>query len=210
MKQKVMAGVSMKVKALFGGRVRKLVCGAAPISNDVMNFFKKALGIHVYECYGQTEISGPGTFTHPLDKHSTGYVGGIIPSLKVRLQDCPELGYLSSDNPPRGQVQFKGTALFKGYFKNPEKTKEAFTEDGWVNSGDVAVILPNGAIKIIDRAKNIFKLSQGEYIAPEKLENIYGEIPKIAQIFVYGDSLKHFLVAVVVPDPVSLKAFAEQ
>ena len=100
--------------------------------------------------------------------------------------------------------------MFKGYFKNPEKTKEAFTADGWVNSGDVGVVLPNGAIKIIDRAKNIFKLSQGEYIAPEKLENIYGQIPKIAQIFVYGDSLKHCLVAIVVPDPVNLKAFAEQ
>ncbi len=69
----------MKVKALFGGKLRKLVCGAAPISNDVMNFFKKTLGIHVYEAYGQTEISGVGTFTHPLDKYSTGYVGGLVP-----------------------------------------------------------------------------------------------------------------------------------
>jgi long-chain acyl-CoA synthetase len=130
--------------------------------------------------------------------------------VRVRLRDCPELGYLSTDNPPRGEVQFKGTNQFKGYFKNPSRTQEAFSEDGWVNSGDVGIILPNGAIKITDRAKNIFKLSQGEYIAPEKLENIYSQIPKIAQIFVYGDSLKSCLVAVVVPDPVNLKAFAEE
>jgi long-chain acyl-CoA synthetase len=90
--------------------------------------------------------------------------------------------------------------VFKGYFKNPERTKEAFSEDGWLNSGDVALSLPNGAIKIIDRAKNIFKLSQGEYIAPEKLENIYAQCPIIQQIFVYGDSLQHCLVAIIVPD----------
>ena len=134
----------------------------------------------------------------------------MIPAVRVRLRDCPELGYLSTDNPPRGEVQFKGVNNFVGYFKNPQRTKEAYSEDGWVNSGDVGVILPNGALKIIDRAKNIFKLSQGEYIAPEKLENIYGQIPKIAQNFVYGDSLKNFLVAIVVPDPANLKAFAEE
>lgn len=154
-------------------------------------------------------MAGPGTVTHPFDKNSFKHVGGVIPTLKIRLRDCVELGYLSTDNPPRGEIQFKGVNTFSGYFKNPERTKEALTEDGWVNTGDVGLIFPNGAIKVIDRAKNIFKLSQGEYIAPEKLENIYGQIPKIAQIFVYGDSLKHFLVAVVVPDPIHLKAFAD-
>ena len=62
----------------------------------------------------------------------------------------------------------------------PERTAEALNEDGWINSGDVAAILPNGAVKIIDRAKNIFKLNQGEYVAPEKLENIYVQCSMIA------------------------------
>lgn len=91
----------------------------------------------------------------------------------MRLRDCPELGYFTTDEPPRGELQYYGTSMFEGYFKNPEKTKEAFDEDGWICSGDVARVNPNGSITIFDRAKNIFKLCQGEYIAPEKLENIY-------------------------------------
>jgi long-chain acyl-CoA synthetase len=65
------------------------------------------------------------------------------------------------------------TSSFKGYFRSEDKTKEVFDEEGWVNTGDVGMIFPNGSLKIIDRVKNIFKLSQGEYIAPEKLECLY-------------------------------------
>ena len=83
------------------------------------------------------------------------------------------MGY-KSDNPvPQGELLMKGGSVTSGYFDNPEKTAETIDKDGWLRSGDVACIFPNGAIKIIDRAKNIFKLSQGEYIAPEKLENVY-------------------------------------
>jgi len=99
--------------------------------------------------------------------------------------------------------------LFKGYYKNPERTAEAFSEDGWINSGDVAVILSNGNVKIIDRAKNIFKLAQGEYVAPEKLENIYVQASLVGQIFVHGDSLQNYLIAIVVPDPEVLPKFVE-
>lgn len=77
-----------------------------------------------------------------------------------------------------------------------------------MRSGDVGQINPNGSIRIIDRAKNIFKLSQGEYIAPEKLENVYVQSPFIQQIFVYGDSLQNYLVSIVVVEPATVKKWA--
>lgn len=80
-----------------------MVSASAPISADVLTFYKIALGIHVYEVYGQTETNGPATATHPLDR-TTGNVGGVIPSMRLRLRDCPELGYLTTDNPPRGEI----------------------------------------------------------------------------------------------------------
>ena len=82
--------------------------------------------------------------------------------------------YFSTDKPyPRGELQMKGNSVTSGYYKRPDKTAEAFDNDGWFKTGDVALVYPNGSAKIIDRSKNIFKLSQGEYIAPEKIENIF-------------------------------------
>lgn len=150
--------VFSKVKNVFGGNIKIMITASAPIAADVLTFFKIALGIHIYECYGQTEMCGPATLTLPQDP-TAGHVGGCVGSAKLRLRDVPEMGYFSTDNPPRGEIQYFGTNMFVGYFKAKDKTQEAFTEDGWLNSGDVAIIYPNGSVKIIDRAKNIFKLS---------------------------------------------------
>ena len=123
----------------------------------------------------------------------------------MKLEDVPEMDYFSTDRRdgesyPRGEICFKGGGAMKGYFKEPDKTSETIDKDGWVHTGDIGEIQTNGSLKIIDRKKNIFKLSQGEYIAAEKLELIFAKSPLIAQIFVYGDSLQNFLVAIVVPD----------
>ena len=86
--------------------------------------------------------------------------------------------------------------------KDEEKTREAIDKEGWLHTGDIGMWLPNGCLKIIDRKKNLFKLAQGEYISPEKVESAYARSPFIAQVIVEGDSLKSCTVAIVVPEPV--------
>jgi long-chain acyl-CoA synthetase len=162
-----------KIRARLGGKVKLMITGSAPISIDVLEFLKCCFCCPVLEGYGQTETSGVATATLPTDPVS-GHVGGPLGCLKIRLRDVPDMNYFHTDLPcPRGEIQFKGPSVFNGYFKDVEKTNEAFSSDGWLCSGDVGLIRKDGSVKVIDRAKNIFKLSQGEYIAPEKLENIY-------------------------------------
>ena len=140
-----------------------------------------------------------------------GHVGGPVEAVKFRLKDLPDMNYLSTDKPyPRGEICMDGPCLFKGYFKRPDKTAEAHDKEGWFLTGDVGVILPNGSLKIIDRCKNIFKLSQGEYIAPEKIEGVLSLSNFIAQAFLYGDSIKHCCVAIMVPDEEAVKKWASQ
>ena len=96
-----------------------------------------------------------------------------------------------------------------GYYKRADKNAEAF-ENGWFMTGDVVQVYPNGSVKIIDRSKNIFKLSQGEYIMPEKIENVFALSPLVAQSFLYGDSLKPATVAVIVPDMGKVKHYCTE
>lgn len=125
------------------------------------------------------------------------------------MKDIPEMSYYNTDPNPRGEVCLWGPTVTKGYFKNPEKTAESFHGE-WLRTGDVGMILPNGALKIVDRAKNIFKLSQGEYIAPEKLENVFIQSEWVAQVWIHGDSLHDWVVAFVVLDPDRVKKYVKE
>lgn len=111
--------------------------------------------------------------------------------LVKQLVDVPEMEYYAVDN--QGEVCVKGSNVFNGYYKDPERTGEAIDENGWHHTGDIGMWLPNGALRIIDRRKHTFKLSQGEYIVPEKIESIYAKSQYICQNFVYGESLKVML-----------------
>uniref|UniRef100_A0A8B9QNN1 Arachidonate--CoA ligase n=1 Tax=Apteryx owenii TaxID=8824 RepID=A0A8B9QNN1_APTOW len=194
-----------KVQETMGGQVRIMVTGAAPISPSVLTFLRAALGCQIFEAYGQTECSAGCTFSMPGD-WTTGHVGAPIACNIIKLEDVEEMNYFSSNN--EGEVCVKGPNVFKGYLKDPEKTAEAIDKDGWLHTGDIGKWMPNGTLKIIDRKKNIFKLAQGEYIAPEKIENIYIRSAPVAQVFVHGESLRSSLVGIVVPDPETLPEFA--
>uniref|UniRef100_A0A671R9B6 Arachidonate--CoA ligase n=1 Tax=Sinocyclocheilus anshuiensis TaxID=1608454 RepID=A0A671R9B6_9TELE len=187
-----------KVQASLGGRVRLMITGAAPVSPTVLTFLRAALGCQFYEGYGQTECTAGCTMSLPGD-WTAGHVGAPLPCNFVKLLDVPEMNYFAANG--EGEVCVKGSNVFQGYLKDPERTSEAIDKDGWLHTGDVGKWLPNGTLKIIDRKKHIFKLAQGEYIAPEKIENIYIRSDPVAQVFVHGDSLQACLVGIVVPDP---------
>ncbi|OMJ84629.1 hypothetical protein SteCoe_14221 [Stentor coeruleus] len=198
--------VFKKVKAVLGGRVKVMLTGSAPISGDVINFLKLVFSCPFIEAYGQTETCG-GSFTTDFNENEPGIVGGPVSTLEFKLMDVPDMNYLSTDvdeygkPSPRGEICMRGEPIFKLYYKNPEITMETLDSDGWLHTGDVGVLLPhNKALKIIDRKKNFFKLSQGEYVAAEKVENAYLKSYFVSQIFVYGDSLQYYLVAIVVPE----------
>jgi len=114
------------------------------------------------------------------------------------------MDYLVTDKPnPRGELLLRGTTRFTGYYRNEEDTKKAITEDGWFRTGDVASVDSLGRFTIIDRVKNVLKLAQGEYVSPERLENLYlANCSYLGQGFVHGDSLQTFLIAIfgVAPD----------
>jgi len=197
--------VFAKIRNAFGGKVRLMVTGSAPISPVIMEFLRICCSSVVLEGYGQTETAAAVTITLEEDQVGAGFVGVPMLCSEVALFNVPEMNYTSVDVidgkfVERGEICFRGPNMTAGYWKMPEKTAEMIDEDGWLHSGDIGMWLENGYLKIIDRKKNIFKLSQGEYVAPEKVENVYAVSPFIAQSFVYGDSLKSSLVAVIVPD----------
>uniref|UniRef100_A0A452UD49 Arachidonate--CoA ligase n=1 Tax=Ursus maritimus TaxID=29073 RepID=A0A452UD49_URSMA len=196
-----------KIQSSLGGKVRLMVTGAAPVSATVLTFLRAALGCQFYEGYGQTECTAGCCVTMPGD-WTAGHVGAPMPCNLIKLVDVEEMNYLASKG--EGEVCVKGPNVFKGYLKDPAKTAEVLDKDGWLHTGDIGKWLPNGTLKIIDRKKHIFKLAQGEYIAPEKIENIYLRSEPVAQVFVHGESLQAFLIAIVVPDVETLCSWARK
>uniref|UniRef100_A0A4W5MQX4 Arachidonate--CoA ligase n=1 Tax=Hucho hucho TaxID=62062 RepID=A0A4W5MQX4_9TELE len=187
-----------RIQANLGGNLRFILTASAPISPTVLSFLRATLGCMIFEGYGQTECTAGCTFSMPGD-WSAGHVGAPLPCAMVKLIDIPDMNYYAKNG--EGEICIRGHSVFRGYLKDEEKTTEALDSYGWLHSGDVGQWLPNGTLRIIDRKKHIFKLSQGEYIAPEKIENFYMRCVPVLQVFVHGDSLQSHLIGIVVPDP---------
>ncbi|KAI9022305.1 hypothetical protein CLU79DRAFT_835433 [Phycomyces nitens] len=198
------------VRQKLGGRLRFILSGSAPVSPDVMDFMRICFSAQVFEGYGQTENFCAGCLTISED-NTSGVVGAPFPCSEIKLVDVPDMDYLSTDKPyPRGEICIRGNSIFREYHNAPDKTAETIDEDGWLHTGDIGIFDSANRVMIIDRLKNIFKLSQGEYVAPEKIEGVYQKHELVAQAFVYGDSMQASLVGIIYPDAYSLSAWASK
>ncbi|KAJ2162306.1 medium-chain fatty acid-CoA ligase faa2 [Coemansia sp. RSA 552] len=190
-----------KIRALLGGNLEFVLTGSAPIEKSVLQFLRVCFCCQVTEGWGATESCGLGV-VNIRTENQAARVGIPTPGMELKLADIPDMNYRASDTPcPRGEMLIRGPCVFGGYYKDAEKTAETILDGGWLATGDVGQINQDGTVSIIDRKKNIFKLSQGEYVAPEALENVYGNDSCLQQVFVHGDSLQSCLVGFVVPDP---------
>lgn len=196
-----------KVKARLGGRLRLIISGGAALSTEVEEFLRVTCCAFFVQGYGLTETCGPTTIGFPDEMCMLGTVGGVMLFNELRLEEVPETGYNPLGDRPCGEICVRGKTVFTEYYKDPELTKEAI-KDGWFHTGDIGEIFPNGVVKIIDRKKNLIKLSQGEYIALEHLENVYSVTPIVEDIWIYGNSFKSMLVAVVVLHEENTKKWA--
>ncbi|KAI8089635.1 uncharacterized protein BX664DRAFT_297483 [Halteromyces radiatus] len=191
------------VKKQLGGNLRYGLSGGAPLSVETQRFLSLAV-CPITSGFGiMCSILSPEYLTY-------GEVGPPVPCVEVKLVDVPEAGYLSTNKPkPQGEVWIRGPSLTSGYFKQEELTKETFTEDGWLKTGDIGEWNETGTLSIIDRKKNLVKLSNGEYIALEKLESKYKTSVMVENMCVYANPLYLKPVALVVPVESQLRALAD-
>ncbi|KAF2182710.1 long-chain-fatty-acid-CoA ligase/ protein binding protein [Zopfia rhizophila CBS 207.26] len=201
---------SKKVVKAFGlERCKVMVSGSAPIDPSLHQFLRVVFGNHFIQGYGLTETYAVSLVQIEGDLTS-GNCGAVVPTSECCLLDVPDMEYLTSDKPyPRGELLIRSSTLFREYFKNDEETRKAIDEDGWFHTGDICSVDELGRFKVIDRRKNVLKLAQGEYISPERIENVYlANCGWIATAYVHGDSHQSFLVGIFGIAPEAFAAFA--
>lgn len=206
--------VFSKVRQTFGGEVKCILCSSAPLPKELADDFKIFLSIPIIEGWGMTEFAGPAFTTNYTD-HTNYTAGGVMSCSYMKVIDVPELDYTSKTMIngvlcPSGEICIKGPATCVGYYKDNEENKKAFDEEGFLHTGDVGCITSyNNGMKIVDRVKEIFKLSQGEYIIPNKLENVYSKSKYVSQILIYGNSTKNHIIALIAPNKQSCAEFLQ-
>ena len=174
-------------------KLRRGGTGAAPISPDLLKWFR-AIGVPIYEGYGMSETAGVMTINLP-EAESLGSVGRVVPGAEVRIGDG-------------GEIQYKGANCFKGYWKSPEKTKDTFTSDGWLRSGDIGRLDNQGYLTITGRMKDIIITQGGKNITPAEIENRLKFSPYISDSVVIGDNRK-YLSCLIMIDQENVEKFAQ-
>ena len=163
-------------------RCRWAATGAAPIAPELIEFFH-GLGVNLYELYGMTENVALGTSNFP-GRMKVGTVGEPYPGIGLRI------------DPDTGEIQTKHPGVFKGYWKNPAQTGEAFTDDGWLRTGDVGEWVDGTHVRVVDRIKDIIITSGGKNVSPSEIENSLKTSPYIKEAMVIGDR-RNYLTALI-------------
>jgi long-chain acyl-CoA synthetase len=183
--------VLSKVRGLFGGRIKQCVTGAAPISQEILEFFW-ACGVPVMEGYGMTETS-TGFTINRVEDHRFGSVGKAFRGCEIKIAED-------------GEVLLKGPNIFRGYYKNEEATRDT-VKDGWLHTGDLGRLDADGFLFITGRKKDIIITAGGKNITPANLENGLKQNQYISQAVVYGDR-RPYLTAIITLDPEAIAAYA--
>lgn len=184
----------------LGDRLLGATVGSAPTTLEIRQFMMACFNIPLVDGYGNTE-SGTGLVTFNNRVVRPGVTD-------YKLRDTPELGYMTTDKPyPRGEFCIKTKTQILGYYKNPEATARLIDEEGFFLTGDIVEEREPDHIVVIDRCNDVLKLSQGEYVAVGRLGTVFEtESDFVQQIYIYGNSLKSYLVATVVPDMQALES----
>src|SRR3974390_516559 len=177
----------------LGDRLVSVGIGSAPSTPEMRQFVVDCFQVPLRDGYGLTEAGGGVMNSGKLSRP---------PITDYKLRDVPELGYYTTDKPyPRGELCLKSSLVSPGYFKKPEATAKLFDAEGWLLTGDIMEERGPDELVYLDRANDVMKLSQGEFVSIGMLGRIFEKTcPVIQQISLYGNSARSFLLAVVVPD----------
>jgi long-chain acyl-CoA synthetase len=186
--------VYARIRAGLGGRVRSISSGGAPLARELAEFFW-AIGLCIYQGYGLTETS-PVISTNYPGKNKVGTVGPPIPNVEVRIAED-------------GEIVVRGPGVMRGYYRKPEETREALSPDGWLKTGDIGYLDPDGYLVVTDRKKDLLKTAAGKFVAPQPIENSLKASPYILNAVVVGDRRK-FIAALIVPNFASVEAKARE
>eukprot|EP01029_Cantina_marsupialis_P029604 TRINITY_DN781896_c0_g1_i1.p1 TRINITY_DN781896_c0_g1~~TRINITY_DN781896_c0_g1_i1.p1 ORF type:complete len:751 (+),score=219.54 TRINITY_DN781896_c0_g1_i1:99-2351(+) len=205
--------VFKKIAAVLGGEVAIIVSGGGPLAKEPHKFMKTCFDCRIAQGYGLTETCCASTVQLDGDD-SVGNIGPPVPCGWIKLVDWAEGGYTHKDVPlPRGEIAMYGDHICKDYFNRPELSAEAFRVDAegrrWFLTGDIGAWTEDGAIKIIDRKKDLVKLSQGEYVSLGTVESAVADCDFVNMSCVYVDSTKSFPIVIIEPIVKELLSFAK-